>query len=67
MANTVVQNCQRGIIFVTFLLILFYFIITVISLIKKLLDNSEGEVEGQAGESKYKEGQEKPAYNHEKS
>lgn len=40
MANTEVQNCQRGIIFITFLLVLIYFIIVVISVIKKLIDRS---------------------------
>jgi hypothetical protein len=53
MANTIVQNCQRGIIFITFLLILLYFIITAISLIKKLIDANGDE----SGEQHYKEGE----------
>lgn len=47
MANTTYQNCQRGIIFLSFLTVLFFFIITTISLIKKLLDPVE------EGASKY--------------
>jgi hypothetical protein len=54
MANTIVQNCQRGIIFITFLLVLLFFIVTVISLIKKMIGSSDDEGEGQA---KYQEGQ----------
>lgn len=53
MANTIVQNCQRGIIFITFLITVLFFIVTVISLIKKLIDSNVEEGDGQ---SKYKEG-----------
>jgi Na+-transporting methylmalonyl-CoA/oxaloacetate decarboxylase gamma subunit len=53
MANTTVQNCQRGIIFITFVLVVLFFIVTVISLIKKLIDSS---VEEGQDQSKYKEG-----------
>jgi hypothetical protein len=47
MANTVVQNCQRGIFFITFLAVLVYFSMITISLIKKLIDPVE-ETEGDA-------------------
>lgn len=53
MANTIVQNCQRGIIFLTFLTLLLYFVITVISLIKKRIDT----LDESGGESKYQEGE----------
>jgi hypothetical protein len=54
MANTILQNCQRGIIFITFLIVLFGFILTVISLIKKRIDSSdEDKREGSAGGEKY--------------
>lgn len=61
MANTILQNCQRGIIFITFLLVLLGFILTVISLIKKRIDSSdEDKREGASGGEKYEEGAEKP-------
>lgn len=61
MANTILQNCQRGIIFITFLIFLFGFILTVISLIKKRIDSSdEDKRDGAAGGEKYEEGAEKP-------
>ncbi len=47
MANTIVQNCQRGIIFLTFLTVLFFFILKTIALIKKRIDPLE---EGGAAE-----------------
>lgn len=61
MANTHLQNCQRGIIFITFLIFLFGFILTVISLIKKRIDSfDEDKREGSAGGDKYEESGEKP-------
>ena len=51
MANNVLQNSQRGIILITFMIVTVFFIFTVIRLIKKLLDGGEGE-------SKYEEGNE---------
>jgi hypothetical protein len=47
MANTMVQNCQRGIIFVTFFFSFLFFIFSVISLVKKLIDPKEVESSGQ--------------------
>jgi hypothetical protein len=53
MANTIVQNCQRGIIFITFLIVLVSFIFTVISLIKKRIDSIDYDQEGAEGGERY--------------
>jgi hypothetical protein len=50
MASTQAQNCQRGTVFLCFVIILFFLIAVFIKLIKKLIDTDEGEGE------KYKEG-----------
>jgi hypothetical protein len=52
MASTTFQNCQRGTIFLCFLMLLLFFIVQTINLIKKRLDSvSEDAGEGAA---KYK-------------
>jgi hypothetical protein len=38
MASTIIQNCQRGTIFMTFLAVLFFLILNIVNLIKKRID-----------------------------
>ena len=56
MGNSATQNCQRGIIFLSFLHILFFFIVTVVSLCKNRIDPVEEDDDVAA--EKYKEGEE---------
>jgi len=39
MASTTLQNSQRGIIFLTFMIVTTFFVFIVIRLVKKLIDN----------------------------
>jgi hypothetical protein len=38
MANSQGQNCQRGVVFLCFLIVLAFLIIVIIKLVKKLID-----------------------------
>jgi len=40
MANTIIQNSQRGLIFITWIITVIFFIFMVIRVAKKLLDNT---------------------------
>lgn len=53
MANTLIQNCQRGLVFLVFLEILFISIMITIKLIKRLIDPLDS---SSVSDSKYKEG-----------
>jgi hypothetical protein len=46
MGNSVTQNCQRGTIFITFIIVVFFCVINIIALVKKRIDPIEGEAEG---------------------
>ena len=52
MGNSVTQNCQRGLIFFTFLHCTFFFIVTVINLCKNRIDPCEEDDDATA--EKYK-------------
>lgn len=43
MANTEAQNCQRGTVFLCFLSILFFLLIVIVKLVKKLIDPNAGD------------------------
>jgi len=62
MASTIIQNCQRGTVFICFLAALFFFIMNTISLIKKRLDpiNEEGDAGKYKPEADVAEGKNKP-------
>jgi hypothetical protein len=51
MASTQGQNCQRGTVFLCFLIVLFFLVIVIMKMVKKLLDPLEEEA------GKYKEGE----------
>lgn len=53
MASTQGQNCQRGIVFLCFIIILFFLIIVIIKMVKKLIDTQSDE----DASGKYKEGE----------
>lgn len=53
MASSQGQNCQRGTVFLCFLIVLFFLIAVIARMVKKLLDPQAEE-----GAQKYKEGQE---------
>ena len=55
MGNSVTQNSQRGLIFVTFLTCIFFFIITVVNFCKNRIDPVEDDDDAAA--DKYKEGE----------
>lgn len=52
MAGSETQNCQRGTIFMTFLVVIIFCIANVVSLVKKRIDPQEEDPDGE----KYKEG-----------
>ena len=54
MGNSLVQNCQRGTIFLTFIATTFFLVMSIINMSKKRIDPIEGDEEG--GE-RYKEGE----------
>jgi hypothetical protein len=60
MASTQAQNCQRGTIFLCFMLMVFFLIVVIIKMIKKLFDTAEVE------SGKYKEEDGAPAKKEEK-
>ena len=54
MGNSVAQNCQRGTIFLTFIALTFFVVLSIVSLCKNRIDPVEDDEEEVGGE-KYKE------------
>lgn len=54
MGSSETQNCQRGTIFMTFLVLVFFCVVHIMSLIKKRIDPLDEDADGE----KYKESKE---------